>query len=173
MAKHDEFIHGTCTQLLFSPDGGIEGALVDMMGAVVQVSVAPEQGTLLTNATGPGRPLRVLGTADRSPKTANAAHLVYQFATLADAAGRAISAPDGSATQTTIDGVVSQRHFARHGEPNGVVLASGEFIHLRPRGMTATGLDIGARVHATGELHTTALGTRMLEAHRVNDIDLD
>ena len=39
MTKHSEFIHGTCQQLLFSPKGGVEGALVKVRGSVVQVSV--------------------------------------------------------------------------------------------------------------------------------------
>ena len=59
-----------------------------------------------------------------------------------------------------------------HGEPNGMILESGESIHLRPHGMTAAGLDIGSKVTAVGDLRMTALGTRMLEAHRVNRIDL-
>ena len=52
------------------------------------------------------------------------------------------------------------------------VLETGEFIHLRPHGMAAVGLDIGSKVNAQGTLHTTVLGTRMLEAQRVNRVDL-
>ena len=63
-------------------------------------------------------------------------------------------------------------HFARHGEPNGVILGTGEFIHLRPHGMVAAGLDVGSKVNAVGELRMTVLGTRMLEARRVNRVDL-
>jgi hypothetical protein len=86
--------------------------------------------------------------------------------------GAAIKAPDGQAGETTMKGVVQALHFARHGEPNGVILETGEFIHLRPHGMVAAGLDIGSKVTAVGELRMTVLGTRMLEARRVNRVDL-
>ena len=172
MTRHSEFIHGTCQQLLFSPKGGIEGALLKMKGAVVQVSVPPDQGPALSRATGPGRQLRVLAVPDHSPKTAAGAHPVYKFESFADVAGQAIPALGGDPARTTIKGVVAAWHYARHGEPNGVILDGGEFIHLRPHGMAAAGLDIGSRVNAVGELRMTVLGTRMLEAQRVNRVDL-
>ena len=116
--------------------------------------------------------LRVLAVPDHSPKAAEGAHPVFKFESFADVAGQAIKAPDGEPGETTIKGVVQAWHFARHGEPNGVILETGEFIHLRPHGMVAAGLDIGSKVNAVGELRMTVLGTRMLEAHRVNRVDL-
>ncbi len=172
MSKHREFIHGTCQQLLFSPQGDIEGALVKMKGSVVQVSVPADQGLALSQATGPGRQLRVLAVADHSPKTAQGAHPVFKFASFADVTGTPIAGPDGEPGETTIQGVVGAWHYALHGEPNGVMLETGEFIHLRPHGVVAAGLDIGSKVKAVGELRMTVLGTRMLEAHRVNRVDL-
>lgn len=172
MAKHSEFIHGTCQQLLFSPKGGIEGALVRTKGDVVQVSVPPDKGTALAEVTGPGRQLRVLAVPDRSPKAADGAHLVYKFESFADGSGQAIKVPDAQPRETTIKGVVGAWHFARHGEPNGVILETGEFIHLRPRGVATAGLDIGSKVNAVGELRMTATGTRMLQARRVNRVEL-
>jgi hypothetical protein len=172
MSTHTEFIHGTCEQLLFSPKGGIEGALVKMKGAVVQVSVSPDKGAALAQVAGPGRRLRVLATPDDSPKTAAGAHPVFKFESFADVSGQAIKLVHEDPEQTTIKGLVGSWHFARHGEPNGVILETGEFIHLRPHGMAAAGLDIGSKVNAVGNLRMTVLGTRMLEARRINRIDL-
>jgi hypothetical protein len=172
MAARPEFIHGTCQYLLFNPKGGIEGALLRMKGSVVQVTVPPDQGATLMRVTGPRRQLRVLAVPDTSPKAAGGAHPVFRFASFADVSGRAIDMPDPAHGQATVKGIVAAWHFARHGEPNGVFLETGEFIHLRPHGMALAGLDIGSRVDAVGELRVTALGTRMLEAHRVNRIDL-
>lgn len=53
-----------------------------------------------------------------------------------------------------------------------MVLESGEFIHLRPDGMAQAGLGIGSKITAVGKVRMTLLGTPMLEAHRVNRIDL-
>ena len=60
-------------------------------------------------------------------------------------------------SKTTIKGVVASWHLALHGEPNGVILETGEVIHLQPHGMVAAGLDIGSKVNAVGELRTTVL----------------
>ena len=70
-------------------------------------------------------------------------------------------------------GNVARIHYAKHGQPNGVVLESGEFIHLRPHGMAAIGVGVGAKVSAKGELRMTVLGTRMLEAHHANGHDIE
>jgi len=93
-------------------------------------------------------------------------------AALAQVTGQAIEDPDVEPGETAIKGLVQAWHFARHGEPNGVILETGEFIHLRPHGMVAAGLDIGSKVNAVGELRMTVLGTRMLEARRVNRVEL-
>lgn len=54
-----------------------------------------------------------------------------------------------------------------------VVLESGEFIHLRPHGMAAISLGVGAKLSAKGELRMTVLGTRMLEAYQANGYDIE
>jgi hypothetical protein len=170
MAQATELIAGICQRLLFSPKGGIEGALVKVKGGVVQVTVEPAVGTELLRGKGAGKRLRLLAVADKSPKSRGAAHPVFRFEAFADAAGQAAVAtgPD----LVTIKGVVAALHYARHGEANGVILEGGEFIHLRPHGMAQLGLEVGASVNAVGEVRDTVLGTRLLEARRVNRIDL-
>ena len=172
MPTPSELISGTCQQLLFSPKGGIEGVLIKAKGKVLQVSLHPDRGGAFANSIMPGKRLRVRATLDHSPKTQDGSHPVYQFESFADAAGHAIESTDADPANTTIKGVVATLHYARHGQPNGVLLESGEFIHLRPRGMEQTGLDVGAKVNAVGEVRMTVLGTRLLEARQVNRIDL-
>lgn len=172
MATPSEFISGTCQQLLFSPKGGIEGALIKQKGQVLQVSMDPETGADFAQRSGPGKRVRVLAVADHSPKTRDGVHPVYRFESWADASGQQITPADTDLAGTTIKGVVASLHYARHGQPNGVILATGEFIHLRPHGMVQTGLAVGSQVSAVGEVRVTLLGTRMLEAHRVNRMSL-
>jgi hypothetical protein len=172
MPKQRKFINGTCQQLLFSPKGGIEGVLIKEKGAVLQVTFPPEVGAMFAHLTGPGKRLRVLAVADHSPKTADRVHAVYNFESLADAAGVAIESSDAETGNATVKGVVAALHFARHGQPNGVILKTGEFIHLRPHGMVKAGLKVGSKVDAVGEVRVTLLGTRLLEARKVNRIDL-
>jgi hypothetical protein len=172
MPASNELVSGTCQQLLFSPKGGIEGALVKVKGALLQLSMHPDMGAAFARSAAPGKRLRVLAAADHSPKTKDGAHPVYQFKAFADAQGHAVDKPGSDPANTTIKGSVAALHFARHGQPNGVVLETGEFIHMRPHGIAQVGLGVGAKVTAIGELRMTVLGTRMLEARVVNRVEL-
>jgi len=170
---HDAvFINGTCRQLLFSPQGDIEGVIVIENGKSVQVSMTPETGGVFARVATPGCWVSVLAHADRSPKTAAGSHPVYRFAAFADGKGKALAPADKDAESTTIKGVVASLHFARHGQPNGVMLETGEFIHLRPQAMARAALRIGDRVSAVGDARWTVLGNRLLEARRINGADL-
>lgn len=173
MAKTPELITGICRQWLFSPKGEIEGVLLAVKGAVVQLSLDAATGLALTRSSAVGKRIRALATADHSPKTAGAAHPVYKFVSFADAAGEAADPPGADPAKAVLKGVVAALHFARHGEPNGVVLETGEFIHLRPHGMALLGLGVGAEVRAVGSLKLTVLGLPMLEAHQVNRVVID
>jgi hypothetical protein len=170
MTTQPEFISGTCQQLLFSPKGEIEGVLLKAKSGIVQLVFAPEGGGELMRGKAPGSRLRVLALADRSPKARSAAHAVYRFECFADAGGLALAPADPG--QATIKGMVTAVHFARHGEPNGVVLEGGEFIHLRPKGMAQLALEVGSRVIAIGAVRNTVLGTRMMEARWVNRVEI-
>jgi hypothetical protein len=172
MSHHNSFIHGTCQQLLFSSRGRIEGALIETNDGVVQISIPREKAGVLAQLTGPGRPLRVLAVHHRSAKAPAGDHPVFKFQSFADANGQALKRAQAKLPHSTIKGVVSAWHFARNGLPNGMILETGEFVHLRPKGMVAAAVAIGSKLIALGELRTTALGTRMLRAHRVNRVDL-
>jgi len=173
MTAPREFINGICQQLLFSPEGDIEGALIKAKGQLVQVSVEADIGPVLQQAASPGKRLRVLAVRDHSPKTAHSTHPVYRFSAFADAAGAPQALVQADPAHTTLRGIVAALHFARHGEPNGVILDSGDFIHLRPHGMAMAGLVVGSQVDATGAARSTALGTRVLEATRVNQLEIE
>jgi hypothetical protein len=168
-----ELLNGTCQDILFSPKGGIEGLLLKVGGETVQVSMPPHLGSAILSKTGPGKRVRLLGRVDDSPKAHAAVHPVYVFEALADGKGQPVEWPVGDEGAVSMRGKVARIHFAKHGEPNGVVLESGEFIHLRPHGMSAIGAEVGSEVSAHGELRMTVLGTRMLEAAHANGYDIE
>lgn len=172
MTQATELLSGAFRQFLFSPKGGIEGVLLSVNRKTIQVSMSPKDGAVLSRICAAGKRLRVLATRDHSPKTAGSAHPVYEFESLADASGEPIKSSDADAGHETVKGVVAALHFARHGQPNGVVLGNGEFIHLRPDGMTETGLRVGSKVSAVGRPGVTVFNTLWLDAHQVNGIDL-
>jgi hypothetical protein len=162
-----ERLSGRLEQLLFSPKGGIEGLMLKVDSKPVQVSMKARSVDAHALNEAVGKPIEVQASADHSPKTN--AHPVYQLDSITKLAGRAFKL---NGTQPT-EGVVAHIHYAKHGEPNGVILESGEFIHTRPRGMEKLNLHVGSKVIAHGEARTTVLGTSLIEAHKVNRVTLE
>jgi len=164
-----ESLSGHLEQLLFSPKGGIEGLLLKVDAKSIQVSMKPGSADANALNEAVGKPIEVRACADHSPKTKDGAHPVYQLDSITKLAGRDFKS---NGTQP-IEGVVTHIHYAKHGEPNGVILESGEFIHTRPPGMKKLNLHVGSKVIADGEARTTVLGTSLIEAHEVNRVTLE
>jgi hypothetical protein len=164
-----EILSGRLEQLLFSPKGGIEGLLLKVDAKSIQVSMKPGSADANALNEAVGKPIEVRACADHSPKTKDGAHPVYRLDSITKLAGRAFR----SNGVRPIEGVVSHIHYAKHGEPNGVILESGEFIHTRPPGMKKLNLHVGSKVSAHGEARTTVLGTSSIEADEVNRVTLE
>lgn len=161
-------VEGRYTQLVYSPRGTLEGLLIDADGITTQFVFdrhdEPPAAPLL--ALRAGQTLVVEGSeAGPSPK-GEAAHTVYDFVRLVSVDGRAV-APAPATSE--VSGSVVRFNYARHGQPNGVVLDSGDFVHTRPDGFARLGLRIGDRVRAEGASRPLVSGEgRVLEATRVN-----
>jgi hypothetical protein len=135
----------------------------------IQVSMKPGSADANALNEAVGKPIQVKVSADHSPKTKDRAHPVYQLDSITKLAGKIFKS---NGTQP-IEGVVSHIHYAKHGEPNGVILESGEFIHTRPHRMKKLNLHVGSKVIAHGEARTTVLGTSLIEVHEVNRVTLE
>ena len=165
-----EKLIGTLQQLLFSPKGGIEGLLLEVGSKTVQVAMERDAVDANVLAHEVGNDIEVTATADRSPKTKEGAHPVYKLGAIIKVAGKPAKF---NAAAAPIRGVVASIHYARHGEPNGVILESGEFIHTRPPAMKELKLKVGSTVVAHGERRMTVLGTPLLEARKVNRLTIE
>jgi hypothetical protein len=164
-----EILRGRLQRLLFSPKGAIEGLLLTIASKTVQVSLDPGNADAAALADSVGQSIEITATADRSAKTRKGAHPVFELDGITTLAGKAFAAGDAA----PVSGVVADIHYARHGEPNGVILQSGEFIHTRPPGMKKLKLQVGSTVVAHGPVRTTVLGTALVEAREVNRMTLD
>jgi len=164
-----ETLSGNLQRLLFSPEGGIEGLLLDVGSRSIQVSMEPggADANALNDAV--GKAIEVEASADHSPKTKEGAHPVYKLDSIMKLGGKSFK----SNAAKPLSGIVADLHYARHGEPNGVILESGEFIHIRPAGMKKLKLKIGSKVVVHGESRKTVLGTVLIEAHEVNRVTLE
>jgi hypothetical protein len=171
MPHHEksESLSGRLQQLLFSPKGGIEGLLLLVDSKAIQISMEPGSADANALNAAVGKPIEVKASADHSPKTKDGAHPVYRLDGITKLAGKSFKA-NGT---RPISGIVANIHYAKHGEPNGVILESGEFIHTRPPGMKKLKLRVGSRVVVHGEARMTVLGTALIEAHEVNRVTLE
>jgi hypothetical protein len=167
---HDEHetrtISGVVRQHNFSPKGEIEGLLLDTSTGTVQVNFphGPEAGARPTPP--PGTTLRLAVAPDRhAAKHEPGDHQVCEFVSDADAG------PDPT-DGNRAEGVVVRLNYARHGEPNGVVLDTGDFVHLKPHGMRLAALAVGARVVAEGPARPTVTGHRAVDATVVNGVEI-
>jgi hypothetical protein len=164
-----ESLSGRLQQLLFSPKGGIEGLLLRVDHKPLQISMKSGSADAKALNDAVGKPIEIKAFADHSPKTKDGAHRLYQLDSITTLGGKAFK-PN---TRQPISGVVANIHFAKHGEPNGVILELGEFIHMRPHGMKKLKLQVGSKVVAHGEARMTILGTALIEAHEVNRVTLE
>jgi hypothetical protein len=150
-------VDATFRHVVFSPKGGIEGGLFDCDGAPAQVVLDKDDAASAAAfaALAPGASVRLVLEAvaeDGRPR----AHAVHRLVRLVRDAGDA--GDGGPAGGDTVRGTVARFNYARHGEPNGVVLDDGTFVHTKPDGLRGLGLAVGSTVEATGERRRLAHG---------------
>jgi len=142
-------LEGRFQHLLHSPRGEVEGVMIDVDGVPAQFTFGKndERAARAFEALRPGQALVVEGTVAPAPRHGEAAHEVYALERLVSIDGTP-AAPDEAVRRA--QGRVARIHHARHGEPNGVVLDSGDFVHMRPDGFAALPLQTGDAVEASG-----------------------
>lgn len=158
-------IQGTLNHVIYSPKGTIEGLLMTVDGKPVQVVAPPHSEGLAQLEAAAGAPLvlSVDGNASGS------IHRVYQLVEVKQISGKSIPAAGDS---VVAKGKVARLNYARHGDPNGVVLDTGDFIHTRPDNMARLALKPGDSVSAQGLAGVMSNGARVIEATVVNGVQL-
>jgi hypothetical protein len=174
MVKQDEpkFVkfQGLLQEFNLSPKGGIEGFLLhNSDGQTVQVNVTPECFAVVR---GIGQNVEATVEPQKeSSKRRKGDHPVYRLISLTGKDGQAlVFANRGDGEVVTVQGIVKRINYTRHGEANGVVLESGEFIHLKPDGMRHAGLKVADHVTAAGPASLMPLGQQVIEATTVNGV---
>ena len=160
---------GSFTQVIYSPRGGVEGFLLKVGNDVVQfvVDKHDEDTAALIGTLAAGQQLIVSGEAlSPSPKGegAHPVHALAKVVSIDGAVPRKVKA--GSLGYA---GTVARFNYAKHGAPNGYVLDSGDFIHVKPDGFAKLKLKVGDPVKADGDAHFLATGSGWaVEATTVN-----
>jgi hypothetical protein len=160
-------ISGQLLQFVFSPKGGIEGLLLDGGDAPTQITVPIELGNALTRALHVGGTVTVR-IAPKDESDNDERHPVHRGLSVMNGDGTAIAIDSDRKGKMTLQGTIARVNYAKRGEPNGVVLENGNFIHLKPRLMKRSQLAVGDEVSAVGKPRPHVLGGVVLEAASVN-----
>lgn len=154
-----QLLSGTFEHVIFSPHGAVEGVMIDVDQQRVQLVLEPhdEAAALPFTDMLPGQALQVRATRQGPSAKGISPHPVYAFQSLKSIDGVAPS-KRRRATDPGYSGVVVRLNYARHGSPNGVVLDSGDFLHLKPNGMKQFKLKVGDAVQALGDAQFLATG---------------
>ena len=154
----DGKLKGTFTQVVYSPKGGVEGLLLDSGGQPVQFVLAKgdEAGAALVGALTAGQTLTIAGEPIAPSSKGEGVHPVRTLQKIVAIDGKLPK--KASAAAAGYAGKIVRLNYARHGAPNGFILDSGDFIHVKPEGFAKLGLRVGDSVTAEGDAHFLATG---------------
>jgi hypothetical protein len=170
MAKHGgkrTSMEGVVEYLNFSPKGSYEALLLKTGKQRVQINFPPELSEQVGKSVNSGD--RVTVEVEEYDSSRKGQHPVYWLISLVGQKGLQISSVAGS----PIKGRVDRINFAKHGEPNGALLDSGHFVHLKPGGARAIDLKLGQILEVQGRSKPAAHSHyQIIQADVVNGIDL-
>jgi hypothetical protein len=155
---------GTLQSLNVSPKGYYEGFLLKSGKEIIQINWPKEH---LQRFAG-GWPLDSQISVDVESEEARGApaHQVFKLIRMIGN-GHQEKGQD-SLLSRQFSGRVERLNYALHGEVNGAILDSGDFLHLKPEGARAVGLEVGMAVEAHGKTKLMPGGRFVIEADEVN-----
>ena len=155
---------GTVKSLNMSPKGFYEGAVLTAGKETMQVNFPKEEAQHFADALTPGAEVSLEVEPEESRGTP--AHPVFRLVHLSN--GHA--AGEHGPKHKTFSGRVERLNYALHGEVNGGILDSGDFLHLKPEGARAVDLKTGMEVEGQGPTKPMAGGHVVIEAEEVNGV---
>ena len=164
-----EEITGTFLHVIYSPHGTIEGVIVQGFEGIGQLVFSDDNTGDSFRQLAVGTSVVAQGEFTGWSSTKKGGHRVFSVANVTSINGRKPRPAKAGKRAPVYAGKVVALNYARHGEANGVILDSGDFIHMKPEGYKRLKLTVGDAVEAHGdayELH--AEHGYVVEAHRVN-----
>jgi hypothetical protein len=155
---------GTIESLNVSPKGFFEGFLLRTGKKIVQINLPKEDSGRLGSDLNPGQ--QVTAEVESEEPRGEPKHEVFLLVRFADAKGRL--AEDHEHSSRHFFGCVESLNYARHGEVNGGMLDSGDFLHLKPEGARALKLKAGMQVEGHGNSKSMVGGHSVIDAEEVN-----
>lgn len=165
-------IEGQYVHPIYSPKGGVEGIMLDVDGVATQFVFGhgPDDATPFAKIQ-PGQHVTLEGTEAKPWPNGENAHAVYEFKRLAGIDGKEAHE---AGKPVHVTGQAVRMNYARHGEANGVLLDSGDFVHVRPDRFSGLGIVVGDQVEASGPGRPLSDGSgHVIDAIEVNGKPLD
>lgn len=134
-------------------------------GDLVQINFGHERSFAITGVAAVGEPIDV--EVEPAPPHDKSAHPVFNLVSL--------NRSDAGASAGTISfcGTVMRLNYALHGEANGGILDTGDFLHLKPHGAAALDIKVGMTVKGTGSAKPMVGGHTVIEAEEVNGVAIE
>ena len=164
-------MNGIVERFNYGPKGNIDSLLIKCDGKLVQANFPPQVGAKVKKAVTVGDEVSITGV----PEERKGDHPVYKIEKLT-VKGKEMTFPEPtppSKEKCSLEGVVKYLNFARHGEVDGVVLESGDYIHLGPHAAQDLKVAVGQTIKAEGMATTLPGGRKVMEQpERVNGVEL-
>ena len=157
---------GTIEALNVSPKGSYEGLLLRTGKKIIQINLPKEKRGALGKSLNAGD----LITAEVEPEKPHGKpnHVVLRFVRLHSPQSQ--RAHGDKHASRPFSGRIERVNYALHGEINGGILDSGDFLHLKPAGARAVSLKAGMQVKGLGTTKPMVGGHSVIEAEELNGI---
>ena len=153
-----------------TPNGTFDSLMLTANDKTVQVNFPPDLAGEIAAVAQVGDSVKV--TAEQMPHRAD--HEIYRLIKLVGASGKQLrlSRPE-DAEKVHLEGVVRQLNYAPHGEIDGLVLESGDFVHFAPENAEQIAPKVGQKVTVEGWQRLTTASGQVVEAERINDVAIE
>lgn len=157
---------GSVVAYNYTGHGAIESLMIRTEAGVVQVNIPPESADVLKNF-----PLNENVKFEARPEgKPRGDHAVYKLLSVTNSSGAVLrdNKEDGDKKVAHVEGTVQALNYSRSGEVNGVILDTGDFIHLTPEGAQQINPKVGDKFAADGKTTPSVTGHQAIEAQTVN-----
>lgn len=162
---------GTVQGFNVSPHGTYEGFLLKTQTETIQMNFPREWAAALVGFAPAGSEVQVEGTPEK--EKGHPSHPVYRLLRVKSGQEQLSVAALHDNGRTLFSGKVERLNYALHGEANGAILDTGDFLHLKPHGAAALQIAVGMGVRGFGLTKPMVGGHHVIEAEEVNGIVLD
>ena len=158
-------ISGTVQGFNYAPRGEVEGLMIKTADRVVQINLPRDLGPIIASKAAVGSQVQLSAI----PQMGMPDHPVYDFYSM-KSGDREIRMPSPADEKFVhVEATVKQLNYARHGEVNGAVLDSGDFVHFGPDAAGALNLQPGMKLTLDGVARPMLTGPHQsIEAVAVN-----